>query len=195
MPRPLSSEARRKSVAAAQELLATGGIDSFTLDGVARRSGVAKTTLYRHWGSAHTLLVHAIDCMIQRVPTPNTGSFAADLAELMERFRGLANDPANRRLMLDVIRAAASDSELAAVKASLLFERTRPVREILQRAIDRGEIPPVDVGRAATYIEGPLMARMLKSTEPIEAAEISPMVDFVAWGLGAMGPTGSLPAP
>lgn len=186
MPRPLSTEAREKAISAAQELIAENGIGGFTLDGVSKRSGVAKSTLYRHWGSGNVLLVHAIDCAIERVPTPNTGSLRGDLRELMTTFVGIANVRANRRLILDVHSAAATDPELASVRASLMFERTRPVREAVERAIDRGEIPPIDLERASTFIEGPLLARMMKSSgEPIDRAEIAPMVELLARGLGA----------
>lgn len=187
MARPLSQEARRKAVEAAQFLIAEHGIDACTLDGVAKRSGVAKTTLYRHWGSANMLLVHSIDCSIERVPTPNTGSLRGDLLEVLGRFTEVASDPANRLLMLDVIAAAAKDPDLADVQRSMVAERSRPLRELVQRAIDRGEIPDVDLALATDFIEGPLMAKVMKTRETPTADELPAMVELIAQGLGATG--------
>jgi len=49
MARPRSEEARRKVLGAASDLMAARGVASLTIDEVAARSGVAKTTIYRHW--------------------------------------------------------------------------------------------------------------------------------------------------
>ncbi|KHF34924.1 Bacterial regulatory protein, tetR family [Paenibacillus sp. P1XP2] len=40
---------RHNVLTTAFELLSEGGVNGFTVDEVARRSGVAKTTIYRHW--------------------------------------------------------------------------------------------------------------------------------------------------
>jgi len=185
MPRPLSQEARRKAVDAAQAIVAEQGVTSLTMDGVAKRSGVAKTTLYRHWGTSSQLLVHSIDAMIERVPTPNTGSIRGDLLELLSMFRSIANEPTHCRLFMDLMSAATTDPELATVQRSLISERSRPLREIVIKAMTRGEIPDIDPEQASTFIEGPLLARMIKSDEPIALDELPAIVNFVARGLGA----------
>lgn len=187
MARPLSQEARRKAVTAAQTLIAEHGLGGCTLEAVAKQSGVAKTTLYRHWDSASLLAAHAIDCQIERIPTPNTGSLRSDLTEMLSTFRMLINESANRQMMLEVIAASNLDAEMAAVHGSIMQERRRPLREMVQRAIDRGEIPPIDLNRASEFIEGPMVARMIKSHEPIEAGDLLPMVDLITRGLGADG--------
>ncbi|MGH1489424.1 MAG: TetR/AcrR family transcriptional regulator [Acidimicrobiales bacterium] len=185
MPRPLSEEARQKATEAAQKLLAEDGIDGFTIDEVARRSGVAKTTIYRHWNSANELLVHTLDCQIERIQTPDTGTLRGDLLEMYTVVRGILNTPGTRQMFLDMASASARDSELETVKLAMLAERTRPIREILRRAIERGEIPDIDLEHASILIEGPFVARMFMSGEPVEAHETELAVDFIARGLGA----------
>lgn len=184
MARPLSQEARRKAVEAAQQLIATRGIGGCTLEAVAKKSGVAKTTLYRHWSSRNMLLVHAIDCQIERIPTPNTGSLRSDLLTLMAVFQEVANTAEHRRLMLEVMATAATDPELAAVHRSLMQERRRPLCEVVERAIERGEIDPVDPQLAADFIEGPMVAKMIKLGEPVDGADLDTMIDFTVRGLG-----------
>jgi AcrR family transcriptional regulator len=185
MARPLSQEARRKAVDAAQAIVAEHGIPGFTIDGVAKRSGVAKTTLYRHWSSANALLIHALDDMIKRVSTPNTGSIVGDLFEMLSAFQILSSDEAHCKLIADLTSASLTDPDLAAVKRSMMFERSRPLREIVSRAVSRGEIPEIDLDLAMAFIEGPVLAHMIKSNQPLDPAMIPALVNLIARGLGA----------
>ncbi len=185
MARPLSREARDKAVEAAQVLLAEHGLDGCTLEAVSRRSGVARTTLYRHWGSANMLMVHAIDCQIERIPTPNTGSLTADLLELFTTVRHLIDDAANRRLLFEVLVRSTIDEELASVKAAMAHERTRPIRELVQRAVDRGEIPPIDLDLATDLVEGPIVARLMRTDGFVDHSDLPRLAALVARGLGA----------
>ena len=63
MARPLSEVARAKMLAAAHEVIVSDGLDACTVDEVARRSGVAKTTIYRHWASREALLADALGAL------------------------------------------------------------------------------------------------------------------------------------
>lgn len=186
MPRPLSEEARQKAVDAAQSLVAECGMDGFTIDAVAKRSGVAKTTIYRHWNSANELLVHALDCQIEHIPAPDTSTLRGDLLQLFSMMRTILNTPGTRQMFLDMGSAAARDSELETVKKAMVDERTRPIREIVRRAIERGEIPEIDLEVATVLVEGPFIARMFMSSEPVEPWETEVAVDFIARGLGVV---------
>lgn len=188
MPRPPSEEARRKAIDAAVLLLDEGGIDGFTIDEVARRSGVAKTTLYRHWGSVNELLVNALDCHVERIPTPDTGSLRSDLVSLFEAMRAEVKPESNRHLLLDTLAAAARDPELARVQETMLHERMRPIRQIVERSIGRGEIPPVDLDLVTLFVHGPFMARFLLQAGPVEPEEVVGIVDLLVRGLsGGVG--------
>jgi len=61
MARPRSEEARRKVLGAASDLMAARGVASLTIDEVAARSGVAKTTIYRHWQERTSLIIDAVE--------------------------------------------------------------------------------------------------------------------------------------
>ncbi len=188
MPRPLSKKARNKAIEASQMLIAECGIEGFTMDGVAKLSGVAKTTLYRHWNSASELLVHALDCQVERIPTPDTGSLPGDLFELFSTMRAIINQPGTRQLFLEMASASARDPELESVKEAMVGERMRPIREIVRRAVERGEIPETDLEVAAVTVEGPFVARMFMSSEPLREDEVRAYIDFIARGLGVSSP-------
>ena len=87
MARSLSEAARAKMLGAAADLVLDAGVDGFSVDEVARRSGVAKTTIYRHFPSAKELLVAALDQFMTAPPTPDTGSLRTDLLEYLASVR------------------------------------------------------------------------------------------------------------
>ena len=61
------------------------GYGGFSIDAVARRSGVHKTTIYRRWPTREALLVYALDTRSDRdVSIPNTGSLRQDLRQFGE---------------------------------------------------------------------------------------------------------------
>lgn len=190
MPRPLSAKARQKAIDAAKALLAEQGIDGFSVDEVARRSGVAKTTIYRHWASANELLMEGLHCHVEQVPTPDTGSLHSDLSTMLDALRPIVLADGTRQLMLDMLAASARDPELEEIKRGMLVERTHPIPTILQRAIDRGEIPATDLELASLFIQGPFMARALFQGHPIEPHEIPEMVTLMVRALGGTTPGG-----
>ncbi|MCC3317965.1 MULTISPECIES: TetR/AcrR family transcriptional regulator [Nocardia] len=67
---PRLARSRARLLDAATHLLATGGIDAVTIDAVTRTSKVARTTLYRHFGSSTHLLAATFERLLPRVDTP-----------------------------------------------------------------------------------------------------------------------------
>src|SRR4051812_48263496 len=61
------------------DLLVAGGVPAVTVDAVVAQSGVAKTTVYRHWSSRDELLADAAARALPEVEVPDTGSLAGDL--------------------------------------------------------------------------------------------------------------------
>ncbi|MEM7276133.1 MAG: TetR/AcrR family transcriptional regulator, partial [Actinomycetota bacterium] len=155
MARPRSEAARQKVIEATQTLVAEHGMDGATVDAIAKRSGVAKTTIYRHFRTGNELLVHALDCQVERIPAPDTGSLEGDLVAMFTMLSHIAGDPGMRQMVLDMLSAASKDPDLAAVQEAMVAERKRPLEEIVLRAVDRGEIPPIPIDDAVIFIEGP----------------------------------------
>ena len=79
MARPRSEEARRKALAAAVDVIVDKGVGDLTIEEVALRSGVAKTTIYRHWPERASLIIDTVRSCFEHVSTPDTGSLRGDL--------------------------------------------------------------------------------------------------------------------
>ena len=168
---------------AATSLLAEGA-PSFTVEAVAARSGVAKTTIYRHWPTRSDLLVAAIACFETRQPTPDTGSLRQDLIVLLGALaRGLAHDDWARSLPA-IIVAAEHDPQVADLHAHLVRFKSTAVREVLERAQARRELAPgVNVDLAMDTLAGPLFFRRLVLHRTTSRADVARLVDQLLKGL------------
>src|ERR1700691_5425013 len=65
------------------ELLGESGVGGFTVEEVARRSGVAKTTIYRHWRSREALVIDACSRISDEQEVPDTGSLEGDVTAIL----------------------------------------------------------------------------------------------------------------
>ncbi|MEV4188745.1 TetR/AcrR family transcriptional regulator, partial [Streptosporangium canum] len=76
------------------ELLAGKGYDGLTVEGVAERSGVNKTTIYRWWPSKAALLAAAlVEADLLAMEPPDTGSLRKDLEALVQGVAALLTRP------------------------------------------------------------------------------------------------------
>jgi len=190
--RPRSEEANRAAVDATVEVLLESGVEGLTLDEVASRSGVAKSTLYRHFGTKEALVATAARRCVIEHPTPDTGDLAADLDFLFDRYQESEEALRFPDLLPMLIDAAIRDPEMHAVVHEVLEERRRPMRTVLQLAQLRGEIGrDLDLDAAIAIIVGPLSYRRL-----VERKEVS--VEFKATVLrgavAALRATADVPA-
>jgi AcrR family transcriptional regulator len=177
---PRVARSRRSVIAAGTELISEGGIRAFSIDSVAARSGVAKTTIYRHWATRSDLLADVVAALHDDRAGPDEGSLRADLRRLMRDLaRELATEDWARGLTA-IVGEAEHDEDLAALHRELVGHFMAPTRAALQRARDRGELAPdVDVGLGAELVYGALFYRRLVLHGRTKPAEVDRLVDLV----------------
>jgi len=170
MARPRSEEARQAALSTTVDLLVEAGVEGVTLEEVATRSGVARSTLYRHFGSREGLIFEAARSCVVEHPTPDSGSLADDLREVFTRFSESTGERRLTELLPLLIDAAKRDPELDALVDEVLAERKRPLRTILQLAQLRDEISrDLDLDIAMAIVIGPFTYRRL-----VEGREATP---------------------
>jgi AcrR family transcriptional regulator len=180
MARPLSADARDKMLSAAQRLVRARGLDAFTVDAVAAASGVAKTTIYRHFASSDELLLAALSESVGEVPDIDTGDTRRDLAELMHQYVAMATQPGMHELFTAVMQRAAHDEDFGRLQRGLIAERKLPLRMAIQRGMASGAIDPtIDIDLIAALLEGPLIARIMHDRGEFRPHEIELVVDLV----------------
>ena len=162
MARPRSQEARQAALDATVDLLLANGVEGVTFDEVAARSGVAKTTLYRHFGSKPAMVVEAASSCFVELPTPDNGDLRRDLREIFNRWQDKEKAPKVPDLMPVLLAGSDRDPELHTLVLAMLDERRRPIRTVLQLAQLRREIDPdLDLDLAIALLTGPFVQRRM----------------------------------
>jgi AcrR family transcriptional regulator len=77
--RPRSVESHQAMLQATLELLAEVGFDGMSIDAIAARAGVGKTTIYRRYVSKEELVADAIESVREEVVIPDTGNLQDDI--------------------------------------------------------------------------------------------------------------------
>lgn len=168
MARPRSLQAHQAALDATVDLLLEAGVEGVTLEEVAARSGVAKSTLYRHFGSREGLIVQSAQRCLVEHPTPDTGSLEGDLTFLFQRFGEAEDERRVNDLMPLLMDEARRNPEVQTLLDSMMAERRRPIRTVLQLAQLRGEIgADLDLDTAMAMIIGPFTHRKMVERKAI----------------------------
>ncbi|MBS2540008.1 TetR/AcrR family transcriptional regulator [Catenulispora sp. NF23] len=139
----LDPEREQAILGATLDLLAETGYEALRLDAVASRAKASKATLYRHWPGKAELVVDAIQCYEQADLAKNTdtGSLRGDLLATLSGIRDLLTGDLGQ-LMAGLLAALQKDADLAAaVRSSMVEDKQQINRQMLDRAIARGELP------------------------------------------------------
>ena len=170
--RPRSTAADLAIVHATIDILLKDGYDGLTMAGVAQRAGVSTATLYRRYESKVDLVVGCITTLKEESHQAiDTGSLAGDIRALvLDGCVAFTSEGAGVGLMKALIGEVQRNPELGeAVRARIVAQRTNPGHDLIERAVERGEIPPpADAELALQMIMGPFVFRALVSGEPID---------------------------
>jgi AcrR family transcriptional regulator len=169
---------------AATELLAEEGFGGFTVDGVAARSGVAKTTIYRHWPTRVDLLSATMACFNDCTATPDTGSLRSDLDVLLKELAvELAEAPWSKS-MPGMLEGAERDPDLAAHHLAVFDAHAAALREVLMRGQGKGELrADANLEVAFAALAGPLFFRRLVLRQPTTAGQVDELIEQVLSGI------------
>ncbi|MHA3703254.1 TetR/AcrR family transcriptional regulator [Jatrophihabitans sp. YIM 134969] len=171
--RPVSLVARRSALDAARDLLDERGYGGFTVDEVARRSGVSKATLYKHWPDGFALAVEAFgDIVTNAVPTRSTGDAPRDLRGQIVRLAAFYASPPGR-VAAQLIGAAAGRPDGDSLIRTAFFGSRR---EATERLVEAGKAAGQLRTELATplvvdLLFGPLVFRLFNGLGPMSARE------------------------
>lgn len=121
--------------------LAEVGYSRLAMERIAARAGASKVSLYRRWPSRAELVVAALQHQgLEPEPIPDAGSLREDVLTLLRRAAVLLDGvfgEAARGLMADTLTDPA---RTASLRPNMFLARDRVMRELLDRAVVRGEI-------------------------------------------------------
>jgi len=165
-------------LATTHQLMSEAGLGGVSIDAVSKRSGVAKTTIYRHWPSRSALLLDACSKMGAKLEAPDTGSLKSDMTALATTMAGRLKSARWATIIPSVIDAAERDPEIASLHSRLHAGFMAPLRLVIERAQQRGELPRnQNPSYLIAAMVGPLFYRRWFSREPLDDQFIKSVVE------------------
>ena len=176
---------RSRILAAAAGLLRRDGYTALTMERVAAASGVAKTTLYRHWATKAALCMDLyLEEAGQELSDPDTGDVARDLeAVVNDVVRLQTRTVAGPAFLGLVAEAQIHPATRDAFLAEFAQRRRGLTRRILERGIARRQLRrDLDVDLAIDAIGGATTFRLLQGHAPLNARFAKAIVALVLDG-------------
>ncbi|WP_433755448.1 TetR/AcrR family transcriptional regulator [Nocardia sp. CA-135398] len=174
-------------LAATVDELSEHGYAAFTVENVAQRAGVHKTTVYRRWADRDDLIADALSESVEaEIAIPDTGSVEDDLRALARSLVAWISSPSGRAVLAVMLSNAAPPASTR----HAFRDRIRKALPLVTRAVERGELPagtnPVEMIKT---LVAPIYFRVLITREPVDdsAADAAAAVALTAARAGLFG--------
>lgn len=166
---PRIARTRATVLGTAADLVVEQGPTALTVDAVVARSGVARSTIYRHWPTRDDLLVDVFDFCVPEIssPPPDLGFEDAMRFFLHDLVRQMS-DPKWSRMMPAMLALKAYEPTLADVEQRLERRQDTVSAELFARAAAEGLIDEtVDQNQLIARLIGPLIFAVLTNETPL----------------------------
>ena len=179
--RPRSCEADAAILDAATELFCELGYDGLSIEGVAAKAGVGKTTIYRRYPTKLDLVMAAsIHMGAGRIPAVETGEVRADLLSIAKSYVHMLTATTVGRAIPMMIVAKGQNPELAAAHDAYVASRRSVSVGVIRRAMDRGDLPAdADPDLISDLLTGPIFLRVFVTGQPVTEAYLAALVDSI----------------
>lgn len=185
--RPRSQRSEEAIIRATTFLLADERYSDITVSKVAARARASKSTIYRRWPTKEHLVIEAFNRWPE-LTAHDRGDVMSDLLGLYRQFLRILHRPPSNAIMPTLVAERAHNPALAAVFDPLMQKRRDPVRVVLQRAMERGELPrTIDVEMAVDALMGVTVLRMYFIPGNLSIPAIREFLTVLLRGLGARG--------
>ena len=157
-------------LAVTHQMMSETGLSGVSIDEVSKRSGVAKTTIYRHWPSRADLLLDACSKLGSKFEVPDTGSFRGDIDALVVALASYLRTAPLTKILPSIVDAAEHDIKIAKLlQAQVRTCIMAPLYEVIERAQKKAEIgADQDASHLIARIVGPLFFRRWFSGELLD---------------------------
>ncbi|MQA93155.1 MAG: TetR family transcriptional regulator [Streptosporangiales bacterium] len=186
--RPRSERAAQAILDATLDLLGETGVAGLSIEAVAARAGVGKTTIYRRWSGKDDLIIDALASLKAPAPEPLEESVREDLVAQLNATRATAGDMRSRCAIGLVMGEGDRYPHLVErFHADVVEPRREVLRGVLRRGVASGELrADLDVDAAAVLLSGAMMmtVRECPLGEQVPESAARRIVDLALDGLG-----------
>jgi AcrR family transcriptional regulator len=172
--------------------LAERGYGGLSVESVAARAGLNKTTLYRRWGGKEGLVVHAVERFaVAEAEVPDSGDVDEDLRLWARSLLTTLTTPRSGMVIRAVFGGAGDSPQVHDLRRRFWLIRSALVAPLVDRAVARGQLPAgTDSLEVIRHVGAPLYYRMLVLDEPLTpaAADLAAAVTAAAAHAGVFVP-------
>jgi AcrR family transcriptional regulator len=163
----------------ATDLLVEGGPSAVTIDAIVARSGVAKSTIYRHWESRDDILVAVIEHCAPDLVTPDPAlGFEHGLRDLMGQFCRALTNPEWARVVPALLLLKTHQEGFADLEERLGDHQDDMLSAIVAQGIAEGALEVgADIEQIAAQLIGPLVFAHLTGRPPLSEEFAQRLVD------------------
>jgi AcrR family transcriptional regulator len=182
MARTQSATAHQKVLDAAVQLVAERGADATSMDAIARKSGVSKATIYKHWADKDALLLDMLAEVhgLHRRPTFDSGNTKASMVAVLA-YRPAENAELREQIMPHFVAYGARNVEFGMAWRNMVMEPPRQeLKRLMKLGIKRNELlPDLDLDLCLTLLLGPMIYwyAFLKGKSPAPKSLAEGVVD------------------
>jgi TetR/AcrR family transcriptional regulator of autoinduction and epiphytic fitness len=177
---PRIERSRRVILEAVLEELGTVGYGALTIESVAARAGVGKSTIYRYWPGKLALVEDAFRTLKAMAVIPEHGTIRERVTAFLEQIAGLVEESTYSACMPALIDAAERDPQVREFHCSFTNERLGIFVDVLRQAAADGELPAdTNAEMLADALIGPIVMRRLMYSEPFDPKQVPALVDQV----------------
>ncbi|WP_460889556.1 TetR/AcrR family transcriptional regulator [Promicromonospora xylanilytica] len=173
--RPRDATADAAVLTAALDLIADLGVNGVSIEQVARRAGVARTTVYRRYASRDDLVVAALVANESAVLVSFRIPDRPGLADLVATWSAGLSEPRSRRVLRRMMSVPRDHPELwAAFRAASADSRDQSVHDLVVRARENGELAPdADLEMVQALLTGAVAVHLTNYPDDTPADEIA----------------------
>ena len=177
---PRIERSRRIILQAVLDELGEVGYGALTIESVAARAGVGKSTIYRHWANKPALVEDAFRTMKAAAVIPDEGTLRERVIGFLEQVARLIDESIYSSCMPALIDAAERDPQVRKFHVDFSNERIGMLVDVLRDAVKRGELPKgTDPELLAAALVGPIVMRRIMFYEPFDPKRVPALVDQV----------------
>lgn len=179
--RPRSPDADRAILSAAVTELVECGYDSLSFEGIARRSGSSRATIYRRYANKAELLIAAVSAAFERAnPTvPDTGCARTDVVTLVNNTVKMLTQTPVGGVFRAIVPALPKDKILAKLAHKLEKQRRQLMLTAIQRGVEKGDFSGDSIDLKIDAIFGAIYMRFLYLQKPVNRSYVEELVDRV----------------
>ena len=185
--RPRDSRADRAILDAALQSFIDDRYEGMSVENIAARARVGKTTIYRRWPSKKELIIAAIDGLFEDLLVPDTGDVRADLVFVVEQAHRFLSETKAGEVLPRMVGEVASGTVLGrAYFDKVMQPRLQAIVGALEAAKARGELrADLDDHLALASTIGSMMFLRLTRTLPESKGFADRLVSQLIEGMGA----------